>query len=423
MKVLVVGAGGREHALCWKIGQSPLVTRVLCAPGNGGIAAAGYECVDIPANNIEGLRRFARDEKIDLAVIGPEEPLCAGLVDALQEVSVRAFGPTRRAAEVEGSKAFAREICRRHKIPSPAAWMFTDQTKALAFLENRSEGPIVVKASGLAAGKGVVKAPDLASARKAVREMMEQARFGAAGSTVVFEEMLVGAELSLIALTDGRTIVPLEPARDHKAVFDGDKGPNTGGMGAYSPVPSVGARMLRQVENQVLLPAVHGLNLEERAFRGFLYAGLMLTAAGPRVLEFNARLGDPETQPLLMRLRSDLVPYLLHTLDGTLDRLEAPDWDTRTAVCVVAASGGYPGSYAKGVPIHGLDAVSAGLDLQVFHAGTTRRGADLVTAGGRVLSVTALGDTAQIARERAYAALDQIEFQGMHYRRDIALSA
>ena len=423
MKVLVVGAGGREHALCWKISQSPLVTRVFCAPGNGGIAAAGYDCVDIAGNNIEGLRTFARDQKIDLVVVGPEEPLCAGLVDALAEVSIRAFGPSRRAAEIEGSKSFAREICRRHKIPSPSSWTFTEQGKALAFLENRGEGPIVVKASGLAAGKGVVKAPDTASARKAVREMMEQARFGTAGATVVFEEMLVGAELSLIALTDGRTIVPLEPARDHKAIFDGDKGPNTGGMGAYSPVPSVGARMLRQVENQVLLPAVHGLNLEDRPFRGFLYAGLMLTAAGPRVLEFNARLGDPETQPLLLRLRSDLVPYLLHTLDGTLDRLEAPDWDPRAAVCVVAASGGYPGTYAKGFPIHGLGSIAAADDLQVFHSGTAQRGSDLVTAGGRVLSVTALGETPEVARERAYAALGQIEFQGMQYRRDIALSA
>ncbi len=421
MKVLVVGGGGREHALCWKLQQSPLVKRVFCAPGNGGMASSGIECVDVPANDIDGLRRFAKDQAIDLVVVGPEEPLCAGLVDALLEVGVRAFGPTRKAAEIEGSKAFARDICRRHKIPSPAFWTFSDSAQALGFLENRGEGPIVVKASGLAAGKGVIKANDLATARKAVREMMELHRFGDAGASVVLEETLAGPELSLIALTDGRTIVPLEPARDHKAVNDNDQGPNTGGMGAFSPVANVGMRTLRQIEQQVLLPAVHGMNLAGRPFRGFLYAGLMLTSGGPRVLEFNARLGDPETQPLLMRLKSDLVPYLLHTLDGKLDALEAPEWDPRPAVCVMAVSAGYPGDYVKGVPIHGVSGVTSGPDLQVFHSATTRRaGGDLVTSGGRVLSVTALGDTVAAARARAYAALAKIEFQGMHYRRDIA---
>lgn len=420
MKVLVVGGGGREHALCWKIQQSPLVSRVLCAPGNGGMAAAGVECVDIAADNLDGLVAFARDQKIDLVVVGPEEPLCAGLVDLLQAASIRAFGPSKKAAEIEGSKAFARGICRRHRIPSPAAWTFGDAAEAMGFLENRPDGPIVVKASGLAAGKGVVKASDNAAARRAVKEMMEQHRFGAAGNTVVLEELISGPELSLIALTDGRTIMPLEPARDHKAVFDGDEGPNTGGMGAFSPVGSVGARALRQIENHVLIPAVHGLNLEGRPFRGFLYAGLMLTTAGPRLLEFNARLGDPETQPLLMRLQSDLVPYLLATMDGKLDALEAPHWDSRPAVCVMAVSEGYPGNYTKGVPIHGLAKVQVGADLQVFHSGTARRGGDLVTAGGRVLAVTALGQTQEEARTRAYAALAKIEFQGMHYRRDIA---
>src|SRR5690606_12253838 len=292
--------------------------------------------------------------------------------------------------EIEGSKAFARGICRRHKIPSPNAWTFSDAAEAMGFLENRPDGPIVVKASGLAAGKGVVKAPDNATARRAVKDMMELHRFGEAGSTIVLEEMLTGPELSVIALTDGRTIVPFEPVRDHKAVFDGDQGPNTGGMGAFSPVANVGHRTLRQIENHVLIPAVHGLNLEGRPFRGFLYAGLMLTTAGPRVLEFNARLGDPETQPLMTRLRSDLVPYLLQTATGSLDGLEAPLWDVRPAVCVVATSGGYPGEYTRGHPIHGLAKVSVGDDLQVFHSGTARRGDDLVTAGGRVLSVTAL---------------------------------
>ncbi|MEZ5965904.1 MAG: phosphoribosylamine--glycine ligase [Planctomycetota bacterium] len=420
MKVLVVGGGGREHALCWKIGQSPLVRQVYCAPGNAGIAASGVECVDIAANNLDGLRAFATDERIDLVVVGPEEPLCAGLVDRLQAASIRVFGPTKKAAEIEGSKAFARGICRRHRIPSPTSWTFGEAAEAMGFLENRPDGPIVVKASGLAAGKGVVKAQDNAAARRAVKEMMEQHRFGAAGSTVVFEEMISGPELSVIALTDGRTIVPLEPARDHKAVFDGDEGPNTGGMGSFSPVASVGGRTLRQIENHVLIPAVHGLNLEERTFRGFLYAGLMLTSAGPRVLEFNARLGDPETQPLMLRLRSDLVPYLLATIEGKLDTLEAPQWDARVALCVMAVSEGYPGEYPKGLPIHGLASVQQGPDLQVFHSGTARRGGDVVTAGGRVLSVTALGTTLEEARARAYTELAKIEFQGMHYRRDIA---
>jgi phosphoribosylamine--glycine ligase len=421
MRVLVVGGGGREHALCWKIALSPLVSRVCCAPGNGGIAAAGFECIDIAATDATKLRDFARERAIDLVVVGPEEPLCGGLVDVLAAAGIRAFGPSRRAAEIEGSKAFARELCRRHKIPAPAFWVFQDQSQAMAFLENRQEGPVVVKASGLAAGKGVVVAQDLKQARQAVRDMMESQRFGAAGQTVVVEEALEGPEASLMALTDGRTIVPFEPARDHKRLLDGDAGPNTGGMGAVSPVRQLGARALRQIENQILLPTVHALNLEQRVFRGFLYAGLMLTSAGPRVLEFNARLGDPETQPLLMRLESDLVPYLVHAVDGTLDRLEAPKWDPRPAVCVVATSGGYPREHQKGLPVHGLDRIAGGPDLQVFHSGTARRGSDLVTAGGRVLSVCALGDDVAAARDRAYAALQQIEFQGMHYRRDIGV--
>lgn len=419
MKVLVVGGGGREHALCWKIARSPLVTRVYCAPGNAGIAATA-ELVDVPAHDLDGLLRFAQAERIELTVVGPEDPLCAGIVDRFQAARLPVFGPTRIAAEVEGSKAYARELCRRHKIPGPQAWIFDEAAQALAFVENRAEGPIVIKASGLAAGKGVTIARKKEEAVAAIRESMEFGRFGEAGRRLVIEEFLEGTELSLIALTDGRTILPLEPARDHKAAFDGNKGPNTGGMGAFSPVPGLGARTLRQIENQVLLPTVHGLNREGRAFRGFLYAGMMLTASGPRVLEFNCRLGDPETQPLLMRLSSDLVPLLQHAANGTLHELEAPEWDPRPAVCVVAASAGYPGEYRKGLPIHGLDAVTTGASLQVFHSGTARRGGDIVTAGGRVLSVCALGRDLEDARRSAYAALERIDFQGMHYRRDIA---
>jgi phosphoribosylamine--glycine ligase len=418
MKVLVVGGGGREHALCWKIASSPLVSEVFCAPGNAGIAQVA-ECVDIPANDLDGLRNFARENAIELTVVGPEDPLCAGIVDVFRAAGLRIFGPTRAAAQIEGSKAFARELCRRNKIPQPGFWVFEEPAMALAFLENRADGPIVVKASGLAAGKGVVVAADRQTAAAAVRACLEQRAFGDAGRTIVIEERLEGEELSVITLTDGRTIVPLEPARDHKAVFDGGEGPNTGGMGAYSPVPSVGERTLRQIERQVLIPAIHALNREERPFQGFLYGGLMLTASGPRVLEFNCRLGDPETQPLLMRLRSDLVPLLLHAADGTLDQLEAPQWDPRAAVCVMAVSGGYPGEYERNLPIHGLDRVAAGEDLQVFHSGTRRRGGDIVTAGGRVLGVCALGASVAQASAKAYAALRGIEFKGMHLRRDI----
>ena len=418
MKVLVVGAGGREHALCWKIAQSPLVTQLYCAPGNGGIAEHA-ECVDIAANDLEGLRNFAVETGIDFTVVGPEDPLVNGIVDMFTERGLKIFGPRKAAAEIEGSKAFSRELGRRHKIPGPGFWVFDQAAMALAFLENRPEGPIVVKASGLAAGKGVVVAKDLDEARAAVRASMEQNAFGEAGETIVIEEVLEGVELSVMTLTDGATMTVFEPARDHKAVSDGGEGPNTGGMGAYSPVADVVDRTLQQVENQVLIPAIHGLNREDRHFRGFLYAGLMMGAAGPRVMEFNCRLGDPETQPLMMRLQSDLLPLLMHTADGTLDQMTAPVWDSRPAVCVMACSGGYPGDYRKGLPIHGLDQIEASPDVQVFHSGTERRGDDVVTAGGRVLSVCALGDNVEEARERAYTELKKIEFQGMHYRSDI----
>jgi phosphoribosylamine--glycine ligase len=421
MNILVVGSGGREHALAWKIAQSPLVERVVCAPGNAGIAAVA-DCRPVAAEDAQGLVALAREVGAELTVIGPEAPLCAGVVDAFRGNGLLAFGPSAEAARIEGDKAFARELCRRHRIPSPAFWVFEDQRQALAFLENRPDGPIVVKAAGLAAGKGVTVAPDSQRAKEAVRDAMERRRFGDAGRRVVLEECLEGPELSVMCLTDGRTIVPFEPARDHKPVFDDNQGPNTGGMGAVSPVALAGARVLRQIESQVLLPTVHGMNQDGRTFRGFLYAGLMLTAAGPRVLEFNCRLGDPETQPLLMRLRSDLVPLLLHTARGTLEELDAPEWDPRVAVCVVAASPGYPGEHPRGLPIHGLDRIDTGPDLQVFHSGTARRGIDTVTAGGRVLSVTALGDTVDAARARVYQALGRIEFQGMHFRRDIGTS-
>lgn len=418
MKVLVVGGGGREHALCWKIAQSPLVDEIYCAPGNPGIAALAIR-VELAANDVPGLVAFAKDKRIDLTVVGPEEPLCLGLADQLRAARLKVFGPDQAGARVEGDKAFARDLCRRNRIPSPGYWVFDATAPAYAFLENRPDGPIVVKAAGLAAGKGVVVCANRAAAREALRQSIDVGVFGRAGKTVVLEEFLEGPEVSMILLTDGHTVVPLEPARDHKRVFDDDEGPNTGGMGAISPVATLGPRLKRQIEDQVLLPAVHGLNRESITYRGFLYAGLMLTANGPRVLEFNCRLGDPEAQPLLMRMKSDLVPFMLHTVDGTLDRCEAPDWDPRTAVCVVATSPGYPGDYEKRIPIHGVETVAMGDDLQVFHAGTAVRNGELVTDGGRVLSVCALGDSLESARERAYGAVQRIEFRGKHVRTDI----
>ncbi len=417
MKILVVGGGGREHALCWKIQSSPLVTQVYCAPGNAGTAQVA-ENVDISAEDIAGLRNFAVEHKVDLVVVGPEAPLCAGLADELRKAGVKCFGPGKLGAEIEGSKSFARELCRRHRIPSPLFWIFDDAAKARAFLDLREEGPIVVKAAGRAAGKGVTVCKNIDEARAAMAEILEQRRFGEAGSQVVFEECLEGPELSVMMLTDGNTIIPFDPARDHKPAFDGDKGPNTGGMGAFTPVP-VAPRTWNQIESQVLFPSVHALNREERPYHGFLYAGLMLTQQGPRVLEYNCRLGDPETQPLMLRLKSDLVPLMLATAEGRLEEQEAPEWDKRTALCVVACSGGYPGDYRKDVPIFGLDKVATGPDLQVFHAGTRLRGNDVVTSGGRVLAVTALGDSAEEARARCYEALQQIEFDGMHFRSDI----
>lgn len=397
------------------------MAKVYCAPGNAGTALVA-ENVEIAAEDVKGLRNFAVESKIDLVVVGPEAPLCLGLADELAKSKIKCFGPNKQAAEIEGSKVWSRELCRRHRIPSPQFWSFEDASTARAFLDMREDGPIVVKASGLAAGKGVSVCKNSDEARVAVTECLERRRFGEAGNTVVMEEFLEGQELSVMTLTDGQTIVPFDPARDHKAVFDGDKGPNTGGMGAVTPVP-IASRTMAQIENQIVFPTVHAMNRENRRYQGFLYAGLMLTAQGPRVLEYNCRLGDPETQPLLMRLSSDLVPLLLATAEGKLEEQQAPKWDPRTCITVVACSGGYPGDYKKGVPIFGLDRVKTGPDLQVFHSGTAKKGGDVVTAGGRVLAVTALGKDVEEARSRCYAALQQIEFDGMHYRKDIGARA
>lgn len=417
MKVLVVGQGGREHALAWKIQQSDLVDHVFVAPGNPGTAEIG-ENVDIAVDDLEGLVRFAVDNDIGLTVVGPEVPLCNGIVDLFEQNDRLCFGPNKAAAEIEGSKLFARELCHKHRIPGPGFWPYDNLATARSFLENRPDGPIVVKASGLAAGKGVAVCKNNEEARIAVSHCLDQVQSGDSRGTVVFEEFLQGPEVSLITITDGETIVPLEPARDHKPVGEGNTGPNTGGMGVVTPVALL-PRVAQQIETQIVFPTVHAMNREKRRYKGFLYAGLMLTPQGPRVLEYNCRLGDPETQPLMMRLKSDLVPLLLATAEGKLDTVDAPEWDSRVAVCVVICSGGYPGDYKKGVPVFGVDKIETGPDLQVFHAGTRKVGGDLLTAGGRVLAITALGDNVDLARKRAYEAAEKIEFGGMHFRRDI----
>ena len=423
MKVLVVGGGGREHALCWKIAQSPELEKLYCAPGNAGTSQVA-ENVEIGATDMDGLVKFAKEQGIDLTVVGPEAPLVAGLADALRAEGLLVFGPDKKAAEIEGSKAFCRTLCRNHKIPSPPFQVFEDSKLAQGYLANRQNWPVVIKASGLAAGKGVVVAYSPEEALRLVRQIMEDGLFGPAGKAVVIEEFLEGPELSVLAVTDGQTIMPLEPAQDHKRAFEGDEGPNTGGMGAISPVPVANQRTRRQVESQILIQAVHALNREDRPYQGVLYAGLMLTSAGPRLLEFNCRFGDPEAQPLMMRLKSDLLPILHATARGELESVDPPQWDPRYAVCVVACSQGYPGPYEKGFPIEGLEDVEEGEDLVVFHAGTARDSEGrVVTAGGRVLGATALGETLEAARDKALEALGKIRFQGMWFRKDIGNKA
>ena len=420
MEVLVVGSGGREHALCWKLAQSAEVDRVYCAPGNGGISLVA-DCVPIRADDIAGLCDFASSRSIGLTVVGPEGPLCAGIVDHFRRAGLNIFGPSRKAAELEGSKVFCRDLCRRHRVPSPQSWNFLDLTTALAFLESHKEDRFVVKASGLAAGKGVTVCENYAEARKAVSDCLEGGVFGEAGKSIVIEEFLVGDEVSMLALTDGRTLVPLESAKDHKAAYDGDTGPNTGGMGAISPAPAANPRTLKQVESQVLVQTIHAMAQEGRRYAGVLYAGLMITTLGPRLLEINCRFGDPETQPLMLRLESDLLPILDAAARGKLDSLPArPKWDARPAACVVAVADDYPGEYRSGQRITGLDEFLGQKDLVVFHNGTERRPDGIFqTSGGRVLSVTAKAKTVRAAVDRCYDALERIHFDGMRYRRDI----
>jgi phosphoribosylamine--glycine ligase len=418
MRVLVVGGGGREHALCWAIAASPLCDELYCAPGNAGIAEVA-ECVPIAATDVERLVRFAEDERLAFVVVGPEAPLVAGLVDRLEAAGIKAFGPTAAAARLEGSKAFMKGLCRRHGIPTAAFATFTDRAEAKLYARG-FPGGCVVKADGLAAGKGVVVAATPAEAEAAIDRLA--AELGAAAATLVVEERLVGEEASVHALVDGETVLPLAAAQDHKRAGDGDTGPNTGGMGAYSPAPVVTPALAEDILGRILRPTVAAMAAAGAPFRGVLYAGLMITADGPKVLEFNVRFGDPECQALVPRLMSDLLPALLATRDRELRHVHLRWWD-KAAVCVVMATRGYPGAYAKGSVIRGLEAAGSVPDVTIFHAGTARRDGTITAEGGRVLGVTALGPTIRAAQAAAYRAVDAIEWPEGFCRRDIGWRA
>lgn len=420
MKVLVIGGGGREHALVWKIAQSPLVTKVFCAPGNPGTAELA-ENLAIKVDELQKLLDFAIREEISLTVVGPEQPLSMGIVDLFQKNGLKIFGPSQSAAYIEGSKAFSKDLMKKYSVPTAAYGVFTDMDEAERFIR-QTGAPIVVKADGLAAGKGVIIAQSCEEAVAAVRDMLSGNAFGAAGSCVVIEEFLTGEEASFLVLTDGKNIIPLASAQDHKAVFDNDQGPNTGGMGAYSPAPVVTPEIHEIAMREVIEPTVAGMATEGRPYRGVLYAGLMVRDGAVKTLEFNARFGDPECQPLLMRMKSDIVPLLLAIADGNLAG-RSIEWHDKAAVCVVMAAEGYPGDYRKGDVITGLDKAAQLDDVSVFHAGTTVRDGKCVTSGGRVLGVTALGDTVKQAIEKAYEGVAAINWAGVQYRSDIGKKA
>jgi phosphoribosylamine--glycine ligase len=418
MRVLVIGSGGREHALCWAIAASPLVDQVYCAPGNAGIAEDA-ECVPVAANDAAGLIGFCQKAAIDFVVVGPEAPLVAGLVDALEGAGIAAFGPSKAAAALEGSKGFMKDLCAREGIPTAAYRCFHDAAAAKAYIAERG-APIVIKADGLAAGKGVTVAATLAEANAAVDAALGEGRFGAAGAKIVVEECLVGEEASFFALVDGTDALPLVAAQDHKRVGDGDTGPNTGGMGAYSPTPLVTPALEGAVMERIILPTVRAMQRDGRPFKGVLYAGLMLTETGPKLLEYNVRFGDPECQVLMMRLMSDIMPALIATRDGILKQVDLR-WYDEAALCVVMAATGYPDDPQRGSEIRGLEAAGSEPEVKIFHAGTRRDGDRLLADGGRVLGVTALGDDIGAARERVYRAVDKIDWPQGFCRRDIGL--
>ena len=417
MRILVVGGGGREHSLCWAISASPLCTKLYCAPGNAGIAQAA-ECIDVAAEDISGQVALAQREKIDFVVVGPEVPLAMGLADRLAEAGIKVFGPSQKAAQLESSKGFTKELCKRHNIPTGAYERFTDADKAAAYIKAQG-APIVVKADGLAAGKGVVVAETVEQAIEAARDMLSGNRFGTAGASVVIEEFLVGEEMSFFALSDGEHVLPLIGAQDHKRVFDGDKGPNTGGMGAYSPAPIFDAAMQKRTMDEIILPTARAMAEAGMPFKGVLYAGLMITAQGPKIFEYNCRFGDPECQVLMMRLKSDILPALIACADGGLKHFDLR-WSTESALTVVMAAKGYPDAYQKGTEIRGLDAAAKVEGVQIFHAGTKPDGKRVLANGGRVLNVTAMAPTVEEARNRAYRAVDLIDWPEGFCRRDIA---
>ncbi len=420
MKVLVIGGGGREHALVWKIAQSPLVTKLYCAPGNPGTAALA-ENIPLAADQVDKLLQFAYENKIDLTVVGPEQPLSLGIVDTFEAHGLKVFGPSQKAAFIEGSKAFSKDLMKKYQVPTAAYGVFTDQAAAEEFI-TQTGAPIVVKADGLAAGKGVIIAQTCEEAIAAVSDMLSGNAFGSAGSRVVIEEFLTGEEASFLVITDGKNIIPLASAQDHKAIFDGDQGPNTGGMGAYSPAPVVTQAIHDAAMELVIRPTVDGMAAEGRPYRGVLYAGLMVKDGQVKTLEFNARFGDPECQPLLMRMKSDLVPVLLAVASGDLGSA-AIEWHESASVCVVMASAGYPGDYAKGDVISGLDEAAQLEDVYVFHAGTASKEGNCVTSGGRVLGVTARGASVKAAIDKAYQAVSCIGWSGVQFRTDIGRKA
>lgn len=424
MKVLVVGSGGREHALAWKLRQSPRITHLWVAPGNAGTALEA-ENVPIEADDIAGLVAFAKKEKVDLVVVGPEVPLSLGLVDALAKEKIRAFGPSKAAAQLEGSKVFCKLLLRQADVPTADYQVFRDADSAMRYIKarypnDRDKAPVVVKADGLASGKGVIVCSRRDDALEAIDRIGRKNEFGRAGAQMVIEERLDGPEASVLAITDGKTILTLPAAQDHKAAYDGDKGPNTGGMGAYSPTPVITDDMIEQIEEQILVPTIHTMKRNRKPFKGVLYAGLMITQTGPKVLEYNVRFGDPECQPLLMRLKSDLLDILEATVDGRLNEIDNPVWDPRPAICVVVANQGYPGEYENGRHISGLEAVANMEDVKVFHAGTKLVDGKVVTNGGRVLGVTAIGETLAAAKLQAYTAVQAVRWPGAWCRKDIS---
>ncbi|MBN2102539.1 phosphoribosylamine--glycine ligase [bacterium] len=414
MKILVIGSGGREHALVWKIAQSPYIEKIYCAPGNGGIGDLA-DCVDIDVTDFKALTGFAFKKSIDLTVVGPELPLTLGIADAFKQRGLAVFGPSKEAAVLEGSKAFTKNFLSKYNIPTSDYQTFDNSEEAVQYIHD-NQPPYVLKADGLAAGKGVLICQNRSEAFQGIEDIMEAKKFGDAGNRLVIEEYMEGEEASILAITDGERFVTLPAAQDHKAVFEGDKGPNTGGMGAYAPAPVVDDALLHRIEEEIIRPTIEGMKTENRLYQGVLYAGLMITKAGPKIVEYNCRFGDPEIQAIIPLLKTDLVDLMMEVAEGRL-KTKMPKITPRSCICVVMASGGYPGSYQKGKQIYGLDDVNQ--DVMVFHAATKKENDQIITSGGRVLGVTATGKTFLQARERAYRAVGKIAFDGAYYRKDI----